>query len=410
MLRHALISFTVATHPCKRPFPVIPYTRHDLDDADVAAVAAVLRGDWLTQGPAIAEFERKVAERVGARHVIAVANGTAALHLACLAAGIGPGDTVVTSPITFAASGNCALYCGAEVRFADIRPDTYCMDPARLEAALTPATKAVIPVDFTGQPCDMDEIMAIATARGLTVIEDAAHSLGATYKGRKVGQLAHMTTFSFHPAKHVAMGEGGAIATDDDALARRLRLLRTHGITNADADMMLPEQAADGDAAQGRAGWYYEMQALGYNYRVSDMQCALGLSQLAKLDASLARRREIAARYTAAFAPSPLLLPPHQLEDRQNAWHLYMLRLRLDRMSKTRRQVFDQLRAQGIGVHVHYIPLHLQPYYRQHCNTKPGDFPQAEAYYASALTLPMYASLTDADCDRVIAAVLQTVS
>ena len=229
----------------------IPYARQDLDDDDIQAVVAVLKGDWLTQGPAIAAFENVIAERVGAKHGIAVATGTAALHAACHAAGVGPGDEVVTTPITFAASGNCALFLGADVRFADIRPDTYCLDPGKLEAAITPRTRAVIPVDFTGQPCDMDEIDAVAERHGITVIEDAAHALGATYKGRPVGSLAPMTTFSFHPVKHVAMGEGGLIATDDDALVAEMRLFRTHGITNDASRMTLPAQAADNEAAVG---------------------------------------------------------------------------------------------------------------------------------------------------------------
>jgi UDP-4-amino-4,6-dideoxy-N-acetyl-beta-L-altrosamine transaminase len=395
----------------------IPYARQDIDDDDIQAVVAVLKGDWLTQGPAIAAFENGIAERVGAKHGIAVATGTAALHAACHAAGVGPGDEVVTAPITFAASGNCALFLGADVRFADIRPDTYCLDPSKLEAAITPRTKAVIPVDYTGQPCDMDEINAIADRHDLTVIEDAAHSLGATYKGRPVGSLAPMTTFSFHPVKHVAMGEGGLIATDDDALAAEMSLFRTHGITNDASRMTLPSQAADNEAAGGlghnaeaRAPWYYEMQALGPNYRITDMQCALGLSQLGRLDRFLARRRTIAARYTAAFSESPLIVTPYQASDRENAWHLYMLRLVLKRMTKTRRQVFEALRARRIGVHVHYIPLHLQPYYRDRFGTRRGDFPEAEAFYDAALTIPLYPAMTDDEVSRVIEAVLETVA
>lgn len=395
----------------------IPYARQSLDDADIRAVVEVLKGDWLTQGPTVAAFETAIAKRIGARHGIAVATGTAALHCACHAAGLGPGDEAITSPITFAASGNCALFLGATVRFVDIRPDTYCMDPAKLEAAITTRTKAIIPVDYTGQCCDMDEINGIAARHGLTVIQDAAHSLGGTYKERPVGSLSHMTTFSFHPVKHVAMGEGGLIATDDDALAAELRLFRTHGITNDPARMSLPDQAADCQNVEGanrepagRAPWYYEMQTLGFNYRVTDIQCALGLSQLTKLDGFLVRRREIARHYTEAFAESALIVVPHQEPDRENAWHLYMLRLRLDRMAKTRRQVFEELRAQGIGVHVHYIPLHLQPYYRDQLGTKRGDFPVAEAFYDAALTIPLFPAMTDAEVERVIACVLETVA
>ena len=397
--------------------PFIPYARQSIDDDDIAAVAEALRSDWLTQGPRIAAFEEAVAERVGAKHGIAVATGTAALHCACRAAGVGPGDEVITAPITFAASGNGALYLGASVRFADVRPHTYCLDPGKLEAAITPRTKAVIPVDQTGQPCDMDEINAIARKHGIAVIEDAAHALGATYKGRPVGALADMTVFSFHAVKHVAMGEGGMIVTDDDTLAAVMRQFRTHGITNDPARMTLVAQASDTDTLEsaGRnaatpAAWYYEMQDLGFNYRITDIQCALGLSQLAKLDRFVARRRDIARRYTEAFAASPLLVVPHQETDRENAWHLYMLRLRLERMAKTRRQVFEELRAKGIGVHVHYIPLHLQPYYRDRFGTKRGDFPEAEAYYDSALTVPLFPALTDDECGRVIEAVLETVA
>ncbi|MBT3169901.1 MAG: UDP-4-amino-4,6-dideoxy-N-acetyl-beta-L-altrosamine transaminase [Rhodospirillaceae bacterium] len=395
----------------------IPYARQSLDEDDIAAVVEVLRGDWLTQGPNITAFETAIAERVGAKHGIAVATGTAALHCACYAAGVGPGDEIITAPITFAASGNCALYLGANVKFVDIRADTYCLDPAQLEAAITPRTKAIIPIDYTGQPADMDEINEIAARHGIAVIEDSAHALGAAYKNRPVGSLAAMSIFSFHPVKHVAMGEGGLIATDDDELAAALRLFRTHGITNSDAAMRLSDQAADRDNeghgeanATDRAPWYYEMQELGFNYRITDIQCALGLSQLTKLDGFLARRREIAARYSTAFGQSELLIPPHQEADRESAWHLYMLRLWLDKLSKSRRQIFEELRARKIGVHVHYIPLHLQPYYRDKFGYKRGDFPQSEAYYDAALTIPLFPAMSDDDCQRVIDAVLACVS
>ena len=395
----------------------IPYARQSLDEDDIAAVVEVLRGDWLTQGPNISAFEAAIAARVGAKHGIAVATGTAALHCACYAAGVGPGDEVITAPITFAASGNCALYLSANVKFVDIRADTYCLDAAKLEAAITLKTKAIIPIDYTGQPADMDEINEIAARHGIAVIEDSAHALGATYKGRSVGALAAMSIFSFHPVKHVAMGEGGLIATDDDELAAALRLFRTHGITNDGAVMSLATQAADKDGgglagvnADDRAPWYYEMQELGFNYRITDIQCALGLSQLAKLDGFLARRREIAARYSAAFGQSELLIAPHQETDRESAWHLYMLRLRLDKLGKSRRQIFEELRARKIGVHVHYIPLHLQPYYRDKFGYQRGDFPQSEAYYDAVLTIPLFPAMSDDDCERVIDAVLACVS
>ncbi|MDA1357858.1 MAG: UDP-4-amino-4,6-dideoxy-N-acetyl-beta-L-altrosamine transaminase [Proteobacteria bacterium] len=394
----------------------IPYARQSLDEDDIAAVVEVLRGDWLTQGPNIAAFETAVAARVGAKHGIAVATGTAALHCACYSAGVGPGDEIITAPITFAASGNCALFLGAGVKFVDIRADTYCLDPEKLEAAITPNTKAIIPIDYTGQPADMDEINEIAARHGIAVIEDSAHALGATYKGRPVGSLAAMSIFSFHPVKHVAMGEGGLIATDDDELAAALRLFRTHGITNNSAAMQLAHQAADKDCgghaeanADDRAPWYYEMQELGFNYRITDIQCALGLSQLTKLDGFLARRREIAAFYNTAFGKSELLIPPHQEADRESGWHLYMLRLRLDRLSISRRQIFEELRARKIGVHVHYIPLHLQPYYQEKFGYRRGDFPESEAYYDAALTIPLFPAMRDSDCERVVEAVLACV-
>ena len=393
----------------------IPYGRQCLEEDDIAAVVEVLKGDWLTQGPKIPEFEKALAARAGVGQAVAVATGTAALHCACFAAGVGPGDEIITAPITFAASGNCAAYLGASVRFVDIRSDTYMMDPNRLEAAITPRTKAIVPVDFTGQPGDMDEINAVAEKHGITVIEDAAHALGASYKGRPAGSLADMSIFSFHPVKHIATGEGGAVVTDDGELAKRLRLFRTHGITGAPEEMILSDQAADneGPAAGGnpggKAGWYYEMQELGFNYRITDIQCALGISQLGKLDCFLDRRRKIAHRYSEAFSQSPNLIVPHQQPDRESAWHLYMLRLRLERMPKTRRKVFDELRGKGIGVHVHYIPLHLLPWYRDRFGYGRGDFPEAEAYYDSALTIPLFPAMTDAQVERVIESVLDAV-
>lgn len=394
----------------------IPYGRQSLDDDDIEAVVKTLKSDWITQGKTISEFENAVANKTGVRYAVAVATGTAALHSACFAAGIGNGDEIITSPITFAASGNCAIFLGASVKFVDIQADTYCMDSQRLEEAITPRTKAIIPIDFAGQPCDMDEINAIARKHNLTVIEDAAHSLGAIYKGKPVGALAPMTTFSFHPVKHITTGEGGMVVTDNKELAEKLMLFRTHGITNNDNCMILKEQAADNETPSQTGGnpdtrspWYYEMQALGYNYRITDIQCSLGLSQLRKLDRFVARRLEIVERYNEAFEQSPLLVTPYVKSDRQSAWHLYMIRLRLDKMSKGRREVFEQLRALGIGVHVHYIPLHLQPYYRDKFGYKRGDFPEAEAYYDSALTIPLFPGMTDDDCEHVIKSVLETV-
>ncbi len=392
----------------------IPYARQSLDADDIEAVVETLRSDWITQGPKINEFEKAVAAKVQAQYAIAVSTGTAALHCACFAAGITKGDEVITSPITFAASGNCALFLGASVKFVDIRPDTYCIDYKKLESAITFRTKAIIPVDFAGQPCDMDEINAIAKKYHLIVIHDAAHSLGAAYKNRPVGSLADMTILSFHPVKHITTGEGGMVLTDGEQLAKQLRLFRTHGITSNEESMILRDQAADNNGLNGgngnsKAAWYYEMQALGYNYRITDMQCALGLSQLKKLDDFINRRRKIVERYNQAFKESPFIIIPHVEKDRQSAWHLYMLRLRLDKMTKTRRQVFEELRSLGIGVHVHYIPLHLQPYYQKNFGYKRGDFPQAESYYDSALTIPLFPSMTDEECRYIIEGVLKTV-
>ena len=390
----------------------IPYGKQSVDEEDIQAVVDVMKGDWLTQGPKIAEFEKTLSARVGAGFGVALATGTAALHAACFAAGIGEGDEILTAPITFAASGNCALFLGAHVRFVDVRPDTYCLDPKKLEKAITKKTKAVIPVDFAGQPCDMEEINAIAKKHGLTVIHDAAHSLGASYRKNPVGSLADMTIFSFHPVKLITTGEGGMVVTSRKDLDAKLRLFRTHGITTEES-LMSGSAVSDNEGPcvsnpPGRAGWYYDMIALGYNFRITDLQCALGLSQLKKLEGFIRRRREIALRYTEAFSKNDCLIPPHQEKDRQSAWHLYMLRLRLDRLKKSRRQIFDELRSLGIGVHVHYIPLHLLSYYRKRFGHKRGDFPIAEAYYDSALTLPLFPSLTDEDVDRVIRTVLET--
>lgn len=393
----------------------IPYGRQCIEDDDIRAVVETLKSDWITQGPKITEFEKAIAQRSGVGFGVAVATGTAALHCACFAAGIREGDEIITVPITFAASGNCALFLGATVKFVDIRPDTYCMDHKKLERAITKRTKAIIPVDFSGQPCDMDEINTIAKKHKLTVIHDAAHSLGATYKGKPVGSLADMTIFSFHPVKHITTGEGGMVVTSDKDFDTKLRLFRTHGITADESVMGGTAQMADNEGPcktnkPGKAAWYYEMFALGYNFRITDMQCSLGLSQLKKLDRFIDRRREIVSMYNSVFSKSELLITPYQENDRESAWHLYMLRLKLDKIKKSRRQIFDELRAEGIGAHVHYIPLHLLRYYRQRFGYQRGDFPESEAYYDSALTLPLFPALSDKDVKRVVDCVLKIVT
>lgn len=385
---------------------MIPYGRQDISEEDVAAVAAVLRSDWLTQGPAVPEFERAVARFCGARHAVAVNSGTSALHLACLALGLKPGDSLWTSPITFVASANCARYCGADVDFVDIDPQTGNMSVAELAEKLARAAvsgrlpKIVVPVHFAGLPCEMDEIHALSQRYGFKVIEDASHASGARYRGEPVGNCRYsdITVFSFHPVKIITTGEGGMALTNDAGLAGTMALLRSHGITRDPAQM---EQEPEGP-------WYYQQIMLGFNYRMTDIQAALGLSQLKRLEAILDRRAELAARYHRRLAAMPLTLPA-ELPHARSSWHLYSVRLQQDRIGKSRREVFAAMRAADIGVNVHYIPVHLQPYYRR-LGFRPGDFPAAERYYAEALSLPIHAALSDAEQDDVIKAVAEAIA
>ena len=372
---------------------MLPYGRHTVDDEDIESVVTALRSGWLTTGPTVAAFEAAFAETVGARYAVAVSNGTAALHAAAFAAGVGPGDEVVTTPLTFAATANCARYLGATVVFADVRPDTLNLDPVDVARRITPRTRAIIPVDYTGQPADLDELGQLAARHGVRVIEDASHALGATYHGRRIGAVAPLTTFSLHPVKHVTTGEGGVVTTDDPALRDRLKMFRTHGITSE---------------ANERAGWLYEMVALGFNYRLSDLQCALGLSQLRKLGGSLKRRRAIAADYAERFASVAELEAVTMLPDREPAWHLYVIRLRLDRLRVDRAEIFRALRAENIGVNVHYIPVPWHPYYRD-LGYRRGGWPVAEAAYEGLLSLPMFPAMTDRDVDDVVRAVTKVV-
>lgn len=375
---------------------LLPYGHQLIDDDDVQAVAAVLRSDWLTTGPAVTAFEQAFAGQVGARHAVAISNGTAALHAAAFAANIRPGDEAIVTPMTFAASANCIRYQGGTVVFADVRPDTLNLDPARVAEAITPRTRVIVTVDYTGQPSDLAEINALARQHNLLVIEDASHALGATYQQQPIGALSDLTTFSLHPVKHITTGEGGVITTNDDRLAARLRLFRNHGITT---DHRQREQAGS---------WFYEMVELGYNYRLTDIQCALGLSQLKKLAGWVARRREIAARYSDAFSAMPEIEPPAVLADREPAWHLYVIRLNLDRLRVDRARVFAALRAENIGVNVHYIPVPWHPYYQQLGYTK-GRWPIAEAAYERMISLPLWAGMSDRDADDVIAAVQKVI-
>lgn len=377
---------------------MIPYGRQSIDQADIDAVVEVLQSDWLTQGPSIERFEAAMAARHEAQHAVAVCNATAALHIACLAVDLGPGDWLWTTPNTFVASANCARYCGAHVDFVDIDPHTWNLCADALEAKLIAAEQAgrlpkvVVPVAFSGQSCDMARIKLLAQRYGFIVIEDASHAVGASYLGRPVGcgDYADMTIFSFHPVKIITTGEGGMVLTNRAELADRLRSLRSHGITRNPAQMSEPSHGP----------WYYQQTELGYNYRITDIQAALGLSQLHKLDAFVARRRELAARYDQLLADLPLQLPTRQA-GAESAWHLYVVRLKLDQIGKTHREVFEGLRAAGIGVNLHYIPVHTQPYYRA-LGFKDGDFPQAEAYYGEAVSLPMFAGLGDEEQARVI--------
>lgn len=371
----------------------IPYGKQCIEEDDIQAVVEVLKSDYLTTGPKVTEFEKVVAAYTGAKYAVAVSSGTAALHIACMAAGIGEGNEVITSPITFAASANCALYQGAKPVFADIESDTYNIDPKEIEKKITDKTKAIIPVHYTGQPCDMDVIHQIAKKHNLLVIEDAAHALGASYKGQKIGVLSDMTIFSFHPVKHITTAEGGMVLTNDEALYEKLKLYRTHGITREES--LLHHQ---------EGGWYYEQLALGYNYRISDMQCALGISQMKKLDRFVARRREIAAKYDAAFASVDQIITPFQAEGTENSYHLYMIQVK----GKDRAEVFNKLREDGIGVNVHYIPVYHHPYYREH-GYADVNCPNAEEFYSRAISLPIYPLLTEEEQHYVIEKVIGAV-
>ena len=380
---------------------LIPYGRQVIDDDDVAAVTAVLRGDWLTQGPAVEQFEAAFAAATGGVHAVAVNSGTAALHASLHALHLGPGDEVIVPPITFTATANCAVFVGATPVFADVTPSGH-LDAAAVERRLTPRTRAILAVDYAGHPCDYAALGALADRHGLALVCDACHALGARWRGRPVGSIGRLNTFSFHPVKHIATGEGGMITTDDPRLAARMREFRTHGITK-DAARFLPATACAPLAEQGP--WYYEMQGLGFNYRMSDLNCALGLSQLRKLDRFVARRRAVAARYTGALRELPHVVVPAVAAGAEPSWHLYPLAIDFAALGRTRTQVMAALRDRGVGTQVHYIPVCLQPYYRERLGTRPGDFPGAEAFYAQALSIPMFAGLTDADVDHVIASV-----
>jgi perosamine synthetase len=371
---------------------MLPYGRQSIDDADIEAVVDVLRSDWLTTGPKVAEFERAFAEATGAAEAVAVSNGTAALHAAANALGISPGDEVIVTPMTFAGTANSVVFEGGTPVFADVDPSTLLIDPARVAEKITPRTKAIIAVDYAGQPCDYDALRAIANDHGLALVDDACHALGGSYKGRPVGSLADLNTFSLHPVKNITTGEGGVITTSDAELARRMRTFRNHGITS------------DHRQREEQGSWFYEMVDLGYNYRLTDFQCALGLSQLTKLQGWVERRRSIAATYDRAFSNIRGIKPLRVRPDAQHAYHLYPVLVDGDRAA-----IFQALRAEGIGCNVHYIPVHLHPFYRRTLGTGPGLCPIAEAAYERLITLPIFPAMTDSDVRDVIDAVTKVL-
>jgi UDP-4-amino-4,6-dideoxy-N-acetyl-beta-L-altrosamine transaminase len=398
------------------PMPVPPkflrYGQQHIDDDDIQAVIEVLQSSNLTQGPKVAEFEHALCETVGSRFGVAFNSGTSALHSACLAAGVGPGDEVITSPITFVASANCAVYCGAKPVFADILPDTYNISPGEIEKKITVHTKAVIPVDLAGQSCDMEAIQTVVSSaekkygHRIYIIEDASHALGSLYKGRKVGSCAYadVTVMSFHPVKHITTGEGGVAFTNDEGLMKKLRLLRSHGMTGEPEEFQNREMAFS-KASGGESlvnPWYYEQISLGYNYRITDIQCALGLSQLKKLPLFRKRRHKIVEAYNEAFRDIRCIHPPFESPDCNSNFHLYILLFDFEEMGMDRARFMYELKARSIQTQVHYIPVHLQTFYKRHLGTKWGDYPRAEAYYEKCLSIPLYPAMTDEDVERVI--------
>lgn len=376
----------------------INYGHQYIDEADIQAVVDVLRSDYLTCGPKIAELEKKLCQITGAKYAVVCSNGTAGLHIACLAAGVGAGDEVITTPITFAASANCALYCGAKPVFADINPETYNIDPASVEKCVTDKTKAVVAVDYTGQSVELEPLLKLCREKNLILIEDGAHVIGTTYQGRKNGSIADMTMFSFHPVKTVTAGEGGAVLTNSEEYYQKLLLYRAHGITR---DERFLEHESDG-------AWYYEQLVLGYNYRMTDMQAALLISQLDKLELFSRRRKEIVARYNEAFSELPGIIVQKEIPDSDTTRHLYILRIKPEEFSIGRKRFFDALAAENVCCNVHYIPTYYFPYYEK-LGYRKGICPNAEKLYEEIITLPLYYAMTDEDVESVIRAVRKLV-
>ena len=377
---------------------MIPYGRQTIDEDDIKAVADVLRSDWLTTGPKVPKFEETFAQYVGAKHAVAVSSGTAALHAAMYAIRIGPDDEVIVPPITFAASANCVVYQGGTPVFSDVEPDALLLDPEQVESKITSNTKAIIAVDYAGHPCDYDALRKIADKNNLILVADACHALGAEYKGQKAGSLADLSIFSFHPVKHITTGEGGMITTDNADYAHRMRIFRNHGITT------------DHHQREKQGSWFYEMMDLGYNYRMTDFQCALGISQLQKLPGLLERRRTIAKQYDEAFTSLPEITPLTVHQNVLHAYHLYVIRIDSNVLGIDRTTLFTNLREKGIGVNVHYIPVHLHPFYRDKFNTGSGLCPVAEETYRQLLSLPMFPAMTDNDVSDVVETFNKVVS
>ncbi|MCT1429370.1 UDP-4-amino-4,6-dideoxy-N-acetyl-beta-L-altrosamine transaminase [Brachybacterium muris] len=375
----------------------IPYGQQTIDDDDISSVIEVLRSPWLTTGPMVEAFEADFATYVGASHAVAVSNGTAALHLSMLAAGLGPGDEVIVPAITFVASANAARYVGADVKFADVDPETFLIDVESVRSLITPRTKAIVPVDYGGMPCDYSALQSLADEHGLVIIEDACHAPGAEYQGRRVGSISSMTAFSFHPVKHITTGEGGMVTTESAELATRLRTFRSHGITS---DFRKREAAGT---------WEFDQVDLGYNYRIADINCALGRSQLEKQPTWVAKRREIAAGYTEVLRDVEGLAVQHEPEGRLSAWHLYPVRITGPEAAEVRREVYTRMRADSIGVNVHYRPVYLNTYYRQ-LGYSEGLCPVAESVYAGLLSLPMWPGLDGASQERVVDSLRQALA
>jgi len=365
---------------------IIPYGHQWIDKKDIKEVVKVLRGDWITQGPNVERFERAVAKYCRVKYAVAVSSGTAALHAAYTAAGIKTGDEVITTPLTFAATANCIVFCGGKPVFVDIQKDTLNIDPKKIEEKITKKTKAIAVVDFAGHPCDHDEIKKIAKKHKLLIIEDAAHSLGSKYKDKRIGSLADMTILSFHPVKIITTGEGGMVLTNNKDFYEKLKIFRHHGTIKK------PQ----------KGGWYYEIEKPGYNYRLTDFQCVLGLSQLKKIDKFIKKRREILRRYNKAFKGINEIIAPTERDYVKSAWHIYPIQLNLGKLKVSRKKIFEELQKKGIGVQVHYIPLHLQPFYKKKFNYKKEDFPTAEKYYERAITLPLFPKMINKEINKVI--------